>query len=115
MIVTGRGRDRSVLLDRARIGAWTTRRFTGAFDRNGDARWTDGELLVESVYRYKGQSAPAVIVAEFDFAALDERARRKLFVALTRAHMAASLVLSARTERCLAAVIGAAAGEHGAV
>jgi len=109
VVVTGRGRDRSVLLDRRAIGAWTTRRFTGTFERNGAPRWTDGDLLVESVYRYKGQSAPAVVIAEFDFAELDARARRKLFVALTRARMAASLVLSARAERCLAAEITAAA------
>ena len=62
--------------------------------------------MVESVYRYKGQSAPAVVIAEFDFAELDEAARRRLFVALTRAQMAAELVLSARAERCLAAALG---------
>ena len=109
VVVTGRGRDRSVLLDQRQIGDWVTRRFTGSFERNGAPRWTDGELLVESVYRYKGQSAPAVVIAEFDFAELDERARRKLLVALTRARMAASLVLSTRTERCLAAEITATA------
>jgi hypothetical protein len=107
-IVTGRGRDKSALLNRARIGQWGTRRWTGEYDRNGEPRWSNGELLVESVYRYKGQRAPAVIVAEFDFAELDERARRKLFVALTRAQMAASLVLSASAERCLVAALAAA-------
>ena len=110
VIVTGRGRDRSVLLDRSRLGAWSTRRFMGTFDRNGEARWTDGDLLVESVYRYKGQSAPAIVVAEFDFGELDERTRRKLFVALTRAHMAVSLVISEQAELCLAAQIDVAAG-----
>ena len=35
VVITGRGRDRSVLLDRRAIGAWTTRRFTGTFERNG--------------------------------------------------------------------------------
>lgn len=106
-IVTGRGHQKSTLLKQDRIGAWATRRYTGEYDRNGEPRWSDGELLVESVYRYKGQSAPAVIVAEFDFAELDDGARRKLFVALTRAQMTASLVLSARTERCLAAALAA--------
>lgn len=100
-IITGRGREKSILLNAERIGQWHTRRWTGGYDRNGEPRWSDGELLVESVYRYKGQSAPAVIVAEFDFTELDERARRKLFVALTRAQMAASLVLSTSAERCL--------------
>jgi hypothetical protein len=32
-------------------------------------------------------------------------ARRKLFVALTRAQMAAEMVLSVRAERCLAALL----------
>lgn len=110
VIVTGRGRDKSVLLNRPAIGPWATRRFTGAYDRQGEPRWSDGALLVESVYRYKGQSAPAVLVAEFDFAELDVRVRRKLFVALTRAQMAATLVISTAAERCLAqAVAGTAA------
>ena len=106
-VVTGRGRNNSALLNRAQIGAWCTRRFTGEFDRSGEALWSAGDLLIESVYRYKGQSAPAVIVAEFDFKELDEHARRKLFVALTRAQMAASLVLSTDAERCLMAEVHA--------
>jgi len=105
-VISGRGREKSVLLNRVGIGPWRTRRFTGEYDRTGEQRWSQGELLVESVYRYKGQSAPAVVIAEFDFAELDEAVRRRLFVALTRAQMAAELVLSARAERCLAAVLG---------
>jgi hypothetical protein len=103
VIVSGRGRERSVLLNRTTIGDWRVRSFSGEYDRNGEPRWSSGELLVESVYRYKGQSAPAVVVAEFDFHALDDAARRKLFVALTRAQMAAELVLSHAAERCLTA------------
>jgi hypothetical protein len=109
-IVCGRGREKSALLNRVGIGPWLTRRFTGEYDRNGEPRWSQGELLVDSVYRYKGQSAPAVVIAEFDFAELDEATRRRLFVALTRAQMAAELVLSARAERCLAAILGHDAG-----
>lgn len=109
-VVGGRGRERSALLNRVGIGPWRTRRFTGEYDRNGEPRWSEGELLVESVYRYKGQSAPAVVITEFDFASLDDAARRRLFVALTRAQMAAELVLSVAAERCLAAMLSQAAG-----
>lgn len=108
-IVSGRGRERSALLSRVTIGPWLTRRFTGEYDRNGEPRWSNGDLLVESVYRYKGQSAPAVVVAEFDFAELGDVARRRLFVALTRAQMAVELVLSSAAERCLAAALEGAA------
>lgn len=109
-IVGGRGRDRSALLNRVAIGPHLTRRFTGEYGRNGEPRWSDGELLVESVYRYKGQSAPAVVVTEFDFCALDDATRRRLFVALTRARMAVELVLSRAAEGCLAAVLEDANG-----
>ncbi|WP_312183432.1 ATP-binding domain-containing protein [Massilia timonae] len=105
-VVSGRGRNRSALVNRATIGPYLTRRFTGEYDRNGEPRWSSGELLVESVYRYKGQSAPAVVVTEFDFCELDEATRRRLFVALTRAQMAVELVLSSAAESCLAAVLG---------
>ena len=109
-IVCGRGRGSSQLLNRATIGGHRTRRFTGEYDRNGEQRWSDGELLIESVYRYKGQSAPAVVVTEFDFDTLDDKTRRMLFVALTRAQMAVELVLSPAAERCLHAALLDAAG-----
>lgn len=104
-VVGGRGRDKSALLNRVGIGPHRTRRFTGEYAPNGEPRWSTGELLVESVYRFKGQSAPAVVITEMDFAELDEAARRRLFVALTRARMAVELVLSERAERCLAALL----------
>lgn len=106
-IVCGRGRERSALLNRVYIGPHATRHFTGEYDRNGEPRWSQGQLLVESVYRYKGQSAPAVVIAEFDFIELDETARRRLFVALTRAQMAVEMVLSTSAERCLTVALGA--------
>ena len=104
-IVSGRGREKSAPLNRVGIGPHLTRRFTGEYDAGGEPRWSKGELLVESVYRFKGQSAPAVVITEMDFAELDETARRRLFVALTRAQMAVELVLSSRAERCLAALL----------
>ncbi|WP_296944016.1 nuclease-related domain-containing DEAD/DEAH box helicase [uncultured Massilia sp.] len=108
-VVCCRGRGRSLLLHRATLGPHPTRRFTGEYDRDGEPRWSDGQLLVESVYRYKGQSAPAVVVAEFDFPELDETARRNLFVALTRARMAVELVLSEAAEQGLAQAFARAA------
>ncbi|EKU84335.1 hypothetical protein ABIB42_004110 [Massilia sp. UYP32] len=111
-VVCGRGRGSSQLLNRATIGPWLTRRFTGEYGRDGAQRWSEGELLVESVYRYKGQSAPAVVVTEFDLDALDDKARRMLFVALTRAQMAVELVLSPEAERCLYAALQEAAGDE---
>ena len=50
-------------------------------------------MLVESVYRFKGQAAPAVILTEIDFEVLDDKAVRKLFVGATRSSMKLILVI----------------------
>ena len=71
----------------------------------GEPRWSKGELLVELVYRFNGQNAPAVVITEMNFAEFDEAARRRLFAAPTRAQMAVELVLSDRAERCLATLL----------
>jgi hypothetical protein len=102
-ILTGRGRGGSALLSSDRVGAHATRRFTGSYDRSGNPVWTRGDLLVESVYRYKGQSAPAIVLTEIDFEALTDVDKRKLFVGLTRAQIAVEIVLSVQAEACLAA------------
>lgn len=80
-------------------------RFTGAFTRNGDPVWSAGDLLVESIYRFKGQSAPAVILSEVDFTELTYQERRKLFVGMTRAQLNLQIVLSSQAEACFADVL----------
>ena len=106
VVLTGHGRNKSKLLNADRIGRFTTRRFTGAYTRNGDPVWSEGELMVESIYRFKGQSAPAVILSEVDFTELTDQERRKLFVGMTRAQLNLQIVLSSQAEACFADVLG---------
>jgi len=96
-VISVRGRERSQLLGLDTLGKWTLRRFTGAFDGGGAAVWTEGDLLVESVRRFKGQAAAAVVLTECNFAELDALNRRLLFVGLTRARMHLEWVVSAST------------------
>lgn len=100
-----RGRAGSALTGLDRIGPWRTRRFTGSYSPHGEPVWTDGELMVESVYRYKGQSAPAVVLAEVALDALTVPDKRKLFVGLTRAQMAVEIVLTPAAEQTLLAAL----------
>ena len=96
-IASFRGREKSALLSLDTLGdAHTLKSFTGAYDGAGRPIFRDGALLAESVYRFKGQSAPAVIFTEIDFAAIDERVFRKLFVGMTRARLKLVLVLTER-------------------
>jgi len=55
------------------------------YDYDGKVRYTDGKVLVETIYRFKGQAADAVILIEVDFESVGTKYRRKLFVALSRA------------------------------
>ena len=105
-IVSWRGREHSRLIALERLGANTLKHFTGEYDLLGEPRYTAGDVLVESVYRFKGQSAPAVILAEMDFGELDQAALRKLFVGATRAMMKLVVVLSADSDRALKARLG---------
>jgi superfamily I DNA and RNA helicase len=93
-IVSYHGRENSQLMGLDRIGANTLRRFSGRYDLLGQPVFSEGDLLLESVYRFKGQAAPAVILAEIDFDTLDDRALRKLFVGMTRAMLKLVLVIS---------------------
>lgn len=104
------GQNQSKLFAQARdtgaLGAWSVRYVTG-FDDAGNVLSHEGEVQLETLYRFKGQSAVAVVLSEVDFEQLGENDKRKLFVGLTRGLMSVSLVLSQRAE---AAIVGALGG-----
>jgi hypothetical protein len=100
-VVTFTGRERSALRAFDRIGPHTLRRATGRYDLTGGPEYTEGDFLLETVYRFKGQSAPCVIFTEIDFEQWDELVGRKLFVGMTRASMCLFPVLSERAAALL--------------
>lgn len=95
-VVSFRGMERSAVLRRGSLAGLAFRRFTGTFDEGGVAQWTAGALLADTVRRFKGQAAPAVVFTECDFERLDEVTRRLLFVGLTRARLHVEWVVSRR-------------------
>ena len=105
-IVSLKGRERSVLQQQDRLGPWTLSRYTGRFDEGGSAIWTSGEMLIDSVRRFKGQSAAAVVLTECDLPALDQMGRRLLFVGLTRARMHLEWVVSPRMATAIEVALG---------
>ncbi|MDO4682336.1 MAG: ATP-binding domain-containing protein [Lautropia sp.] len=102
VVLSGQDRFASTVLNAHRIGDCQTRRFTGDYTPDGDPIWTDGDLLVETIHRFKGRSASGVVLTELDFDALTERERRAMFVGMTRSCLAVELVLSEQAESCLA-------------
>lgn len=91
-VISFHGRAQSALLSLDSLGTHAVRRFTGRHDLLDQPVYTEGGLLFESVYRFKGQAAPAVVLTEIDFRSLDAMALRKLFVGATRATIKLVLV-----------------------
>ena len=100
-VLSYRGRNQSALFTHERLGPHILRSFTGEYDLLGQPVQKPGNVLLESVYRFKGQSAPAVVFAEIDFETLDDKVVRRLFVGATRARMKLVLVLSERAAAAL--------------
>ncbi|KVN82180.1 ATP-dependent helicase [Burkholderia ubonensis] len=103
-VLSYRGREGSALTALDQLGPHQVKRFTGKYDLFGNPEYHDGDVLLDSIYRFKGQSAPCVILTEIDFDTLDARAARKLFVGATRATMKLLLVASARAAAQLTGV-----------
>ncbi|MFN3985852.1 MAG: ATP-binding domain-containing protein [Rhodocyclaceae bacterium] len=114
-LVTFRGREHSAFTPLQRLGPHSLRAFTGEYDLLGNPIYSEGDFLIDSVHRFKGQAAPCVIFTEIDFETLDTLTLRKLFVGATRASMKLILVMSERAQVRLEADARRRAGDwtHG--
>ncbi|MFM0166305.1 ATP-binding domain-containing protein [Paraburkholderia sediminicola] len=100
-VISFRGREGSAMTAQDHLGPHRLRSFTGKYDLFGNPAYREGDVLFESIYRFKGQAAPCVILTEVDFESFDERIARKLFVGATRATMKLIIVASQRAARHL--------------
>lgn len=85
VILSLRGVDKSPLWTHQRIGRHTIRRFTGTYQPDGVQIWTDGDITLDSLYRFKGQDAPAVILTDVEDQENPERLDRLLYCGMGRA------------------------------
>ena len=53
---------KSILANVDRFGKYTVRQFTGEYDHNGSQLQSQGDVLLESINRLKGQQTPILIV-----------------------------------------------------
>lgn len=102
-VVTYRGREHSRFTPLDKLGPHALKAFTGQYDLFGSPVYSEGELFIDSIHRFKGRSAPCIVFTEIDFEALDEAALRKLFVGMTRATMKLVMFMS---ERAAGAMLG---------
>jgi hypothetical protein len=94
VIVTCHGARNSVFSEIEQVGGVRLRRFTGGYDIQGNQVITDGQLTFDSIYRFKGQEAPAVILVDVDpqHDRIDSE-ERLLFCGMTRATVRLDMVV----------------------
>jgi len=99
-VLSFHGLKNSVLFsnDVEKINDFKVKKFIG-YDNQSNALWSDGNLLVDSLFRFKGQCADAVVLTEIDFKEWDQVTKNKLFVGLTRARLTINLVMSTGVEK----------------
>jgi hypothetical protein len=93
-IVSCRGTKSTALKDVDQIGKHKLRKFTGEYDRSNEQIYTDGKLGFDTIFRFKGQQAPAVILVDLDETIKkDDWATGLLYCAMTRATVRLELVV----------------------
>lgn len=98
-VITWRGLDHSRVVGCDSLAGLRTRRFSGRYTDDGQAIVSDGDLQLDTLFRFKGQAADCVVITEIDFDAWNDDVRRRLFVGLTRARLKVALVASAPANR----------------
>jgi hypothetical protein len=90
VILTCRGVNNSAFTGVEQIAGESVRRFVG-YDDRGNQILTPGKLYFESIYRFKGQQAPAVVLVDVD--PKNDRDQRALFSGMTRATVSLDVVI----------------------
>jgi len=92
-IVSCRGTKSTALADVSQIGKHTLRKFTNQYDANNQQIYTDGDLNFETIFRFKGQQAPCVILVDLDDTTRqDDWHTGILYCAMTRATVRLELI-----------------------
>jgi hypothetical protein len=90
------GGERSIFSARERVGNYRLRRFGGQYDLLGNQILSDGQVLFDSIGRFKGQQAPAVILVDVDSdGAPGDQVERLLLTGMTRATVRLEMVVKA--------------------
>jgi hypothetical protein len=95
VVISCVGRDKSVFRNLDQLGSFQIRHFIGTYSPDGRQQYTEGRILWDTLYRFKGQQAPAVILADVEPDATKDRMRRLLYCGMTRATVKLELLVNA--------------------
>ena len=95
VIITNRGVQSSVFSNIDQVGGVALRHFKGEYNDDGQQIMTEGKLIFESIYRFKGQESPAVIMVDVDPNSKHRtHAERLLYCGMTRATLRLDMVVN---------------------
>jgi superfamily I DNA and RNA helicase len=98
-IVSCRGVNQAVFAELEKLGSVPIRRFTGRYDDEGRQIYTPGKLMCDTIFRFKGQQAPAVILTDIDESlAYSDRMRAVLYCGMTRATVRLEMLVHRKSE-----------------
>ena len=100
VVLTLRGAESSALLKLDELAQHRVKKIVGR-TAEGDFIFSDGDLVVDTVFRFKGRSANCVVLSEIDFHELNENTKRRLFVGMTRARLRLALVCTTEAAEVL--------------
>ena len=100
VVLSLRGAESSALLKLDELAQHRVKKIVGR-TAEGDFIFSDGDLVVDTVFRFKGRSANCVVLSEIDFHELNENTKRRLFVGMTRARLRLALVCTTEAAEVL--------------
>ena len=99
VVISCRGTQNSVFSQCDQVGGVRLRHFTGEYDQDGRQVMTEGHLMFDSIYRFKGQEAPAVILVDVDpNTQYLTREERVMFCGMTRATVRLELLVNSEND-----------------
>lgn len=100
-IVSLRSVRSSALQAVEQVGNYRLSTFTNRYSPDGQQIWTEGDLLLDSIYRFKGSQKPFVFLVDVDAAEIDQGVIRKLYCGMTRATVGVELFMTSQFESAL--------------
>jgi len=95
VVISCRGMASSAFANVNTVGRLPIRRFTGEYDSDGNQIYTKGTIYFDSIFRFKGQQAAAVILVDIDETlGKTDLAKRVLYCGMTRATVRLELVVN---------------------
>lgn len=100
-IVSMRSIKKSALYGLDSLGGFRLSSFTGQYSPEGEQLWSEGEILLDSIYRFKGSQKPFVFLVDVDAEAMTDDVVRRIYCGMTRATLGVELFMTPQFETVL--------------